>query len=335
MKKVSQKDIAESLNVSRVTVTKALQDHPDIVLKTRERIQERAAEMGYIPDFIGRSLSSKRTQTIGIILPKIAHSFFAWSIESFYKEAKKRGYHIIPMISFEDQENELDNIKTLLSMRVDGIIIDVAGNCEENTNYEIAKRTGCKVLFYDRFPTNSRDAAIVTNDREIASELTKLLINKGCKKIFHFAGPYSLNISMERQRGYEEAMSEHKLMKYIYSVDMNKESGYEAMMKLAKNNEVPEAIFTVNDSVAHGVYKAAKELGLNIPGDIAVAGFGDVTISYLLDPPMTTVRIPVEEMTKAALDTLIDMIENDKESKKKISFPSEIIERESTNKTKL
>lgn len=330
MEKISQKDIAESLNISRVTVTKALNDHPDIALKTRKIVKQKADEMGYIPDFIGRSLSSAKTKNLGIILPKIAHSFFALSVEKFYEAAREQGYHIIPMISFENQDIELENIKTLLSMRVDGIIIDAAGNSVENTNYLLAKKAGCKVAFYDRFPVNCKDVAVVTNDRESSYQVTKLLIEKGYKNICHFAGPSSLNISIERQKGYEEAMAEFKLTKNIVSVHLTPESGYDAMMDLANNDHIPEAIFCVNDSVAHGIYKAAKELGLRIPEAIALAGFGDIESSGLLSPPMTSVRIPIEEMTKKCVETIIDMIENNKQTSVKIIFPSEIIERQST-----
>src|SRR6056297_1019928 len=114
MKKISQKDIAESLNLSRVTVTKALKEHPDVSDETARRVKSKAQEMGYIPDFIGRSLSSKRTYNLGLVVPKIAHSFFSYSIEKIYEAAYKRGYNIIPMVSFEDCTKELEHITTLL-----------------------------------------------------------------------------------------------------------------------------------------------------------------------------------------------------------------------------
>jgi len=327
MKKVNQKDIAESLNVSRVTVTKALKDHPDIAKKTRELIKSKAIEMGYFPDFIGRNLSSKRTYAIGIVLPKIAHSFFAYSVESFYEASREKGYHIIPMISFEKQVNELENIKTLLSMRVDGIIVDIASDSTSESNYELVKRIGCKLLFYDRCPANGNNESIVTNDRESACAMVKMIIDKGYRKIYHFAGPSFLNISTDRRNGYEDAMDEKQMLKYILNVNLNSQSGYDAMMKLADNKEIPDAVFAVNDSVAHGIYKAAHELGLNIPGDIAVAGFGDIEYSKLLTPPLTSVRMPIKEMTAEAVNTIIEMIEGKRESIGKKIFLSKIIQR--------
>jgi DNA-binding LacI/PurR family transcriptional regulator len=329
MKKVNQKDIAASLNISRVTVTKALKDHPDIAVKTRELIKQKAKELGYVPDFIGRSLSSKRTHIIGIVLPKIAHSFFSYSVEKFYEAALKKGYHVLPMISFEDDEVESKNIQTLLSMRADGLIIDVAGKCKESSHYEFAKRSGCKILFYDRCLNNTKDGAILTNDRKSAYDLTKLMIKKGYKRICHFAGPSLLSIASERQRGYEDAMKEENLIKNICNVDFTIKGGYNAMMKLANENELPEAIFAVNDSVAHGIYDAVNELGLKIPGDIAVAGFGDIESSRFLTPPLTSVSMPISEMTKSAINTIIDMIETNSDFKERVIFNSTIVIRNS------
>ena len=160
MPKVNQKDIAESLNISRVTVTRALKGHPEIAKETIRKVKDRALEMGYIPDFIGRSLSSKRTYIIGLVLPKIAHSFFSYSIERMYEASRERGFNLIPTVSFEEQERELDNIRTLLSMRVDGIILDIAQNSLNNSSYELARRTGSEVMRMPCMKHKSRDIFI-------------------------------------------------------------------------------------------------------------------------------------------------------------------------------
>jgi DNA-binding LacI/PurR family transcriptional regulator len=330
MRKVSQKDIASSLNISRVTVTKALKDHPDIAADTIQKVKDKALEMGYIPDFIGRSLSSRRTQTIGIMVPKIAHSFFSYSIEKIYEAAHERGYNIIPMVSFEDQKQERENIITLLSMRVDGIILDPAQNSVDNSNYELAVTAGCKVVFYDRCLAGHVNGSIVTDDRHGAYNLTRYLIEKGYRRIYHFAGPSALNICDERRKGYEAAMNEHKLLCHILNVQLERKSGYEAILRMHKENELPDAIFAVNDPVALGIYDAARELGLAIPGDIAVAGFGDVTTSAIICPAMTTVKPPLDDMARAAVEDIIDMIENDLDAGEQKIFPSRLIEREST-----
>ena len=330
MSKVSQKDIAESLNISRVTVTKALQEHPEIAKDTIRKVKEKALEMGYIPDFIGRSLSSKRTYTIGLVVPKIAHSFFSISIEHMYEASRMKGYNLIPTVSFEDSERELDNIRTLLSMRVDGLILDMAQNALNNTAYELAVKAGCKVLFFDRCPASFSGDAVLANDRDASYKLTQVLLGKGYRKIYHFAGPPYLNISQDRKRGFEDAMQEAEVPSHVFGVDLEKESGKRALEILAEKGELPEAIIAVNDPVAHGIYEAANELGLNIPGDMAVAGVGDVDASAMLNPPMTSIKPPLEQMAKTAVDTLIRMIEGPATEGKRQVFPAEIMERKST-----
>ncbi len=310
-------------------MTKALQDHPEIAKETIRKVKERAKEMGYIPDFIGRSLSSRRTRTLGVVFPKIAHSFFSYSIERMYMTAREYGYNLIPTVSFEDEERELDNIRTLLSMRVDGIILDVAQNCRQNTAYELARQAGCKVLFFDRHPYSFTQSSVVTNDMKASYELTKLIIKKQYRRIYHFTGPSYLNISYERKRGYELAMVEADLPSHLFPVDLTRKSGRQALLKLAKSGDLPDSIFAVNDPVAHGIYDAAKELKLTIPGDLAVAGFGDIDASSLLQPPLTSIKPPLDKMSESAITTLIQMIDEDREVSEIMIFDSVIMERDS------
>lgn len=330
MSKVKQKDIAKSLNISRVTVTKALQEHPEIARDTIRKVKEKALEMGYIPDFIGRSLSSNKTFTLGLVVPKIAHSFFSYSIEQMYEAARLKGYNIIPTVSFEDTDREIENIKTLLSMRVDGLILDIAQNSLNNSSYELAMKMGCKVIFFDRCPSPFFGSSVVTDDRDAAYRLTRALLDKGYKSIYHLAGPQYLNISDERKRGYENAMLEAQLPSHVLGVDLKREGGCRALKILAKKGELPEAIFAVNDPVAHGVYDAARELGISIPGDIAVTGFGDLNTSAMLAPPLTSIKPPLKQMALASVNSLIQMIENNTTEGERQVFASQLVEREST-----
>jgi LacI family transcriptional regulator len=331
MPKVNQKDIADSLNISRVTVTKALGNHPDIALKTRQRVKEKAQELGYFPSFIGRSLSSRRTHTIGLVIPKISHSFFYFSIEKMYEIARESGYTIIPMVSFEDCVKEIENVKTLLSMNVEAIILDSSQNSLDDNSYQLIKNAGCKFLYYDRLPVNGDEtSAVLMDDKGGAMKSTEYLIRKGYKRIAHFAGPDNLNISFNRRLGYEEMMSRYDLKPGIIPVHLTEESGYRTFKEIVKNNDLPDAIFAVNDPVAHGVYRACKELKLNIPGDIAVMGFGDVEKSAFLDPPMTSVRPPIEKMAEEAIHLVFKMIDDDVDIRGKIIFPCDLIERSST-----
>lgn len=313
MRKVKQLDIAKALNISRVTVTKALLDSPDIGLATRNLVKAKAEELGYFPNFTGRNLSSKRTFTIGLIVPKIAHSFFSTSIESFYEAAIAKGYYIIPTISFENSRIEADNIKVLLSMGVDGIIIDPAENVENYKMYDRIINSGVKLIFYDRFPIRFKHTGVVCNNKEAAMNAVNYIIAKGIKEIVHFTGTQQLNICRHRLEGYKSALESASIKynsKMVVSTGLSEKDGYDSFIKYYVKHGCPRAVFAVNDSIAVGIYKAAALLKLRIPNDISVVGFGDIEMAHMVSPSLTTVHIPIKEMCFETINQLISSIEN-------------------------
>lgn len=330
---VSQKDIAAALNLSRVTVNKALNNDHDIATNTRELVREKAREMGYIPDMIGRSLSSKKTYTIGVVLPKIAHSFFSKSIEYMYEAAQHQGYNIIPMISFEKTENELKNIETLLSMRVDGIIIDPATNTTDYAIFNTVQKRNTPMVFFDRYPVKLKENAVVGNDFTMAKKATQLAIDQGCKKIVHFYGPQHISIGNDRLKGFKEALAENGFTwdeNMAVASGYTFEDGYQTFKKFMEEGHETDFILAVNDSCAHGIYKAAQEAGKKVPEDFGVIGFGDVEISPLLNPPLTSVKMPLRKMAESAVQLLIDQIENKNRKKSQIIVHDcQIMERKS------
>jgi DNA-binding LacI/PurR family transcriptional regulator len=313
MKKIKQIDIAKALNISRVTVTKALLDSPDISIVTKKMVKAEAEKLGYFPNFTGRNLSSKKTFTIGLVVPKIAHSFFAHSIESFYEAAIARSYYIIPTVSFENNKIEERNIKVLLSMGVDGIIIDPSGDVEDCKIYDRILHSGTKLIFYDRYPVDSKYARVVCNNKEAAKNAVSFIISKGIREIVHFTGSQQLNICKDRTEGYIAALDSAGIKldkKMIVSAGLTEKNGYDSFIEYFIKNGCPRAVFAVNDPMAVGIYKAAATLKLRIPLDLSVVGFGDIEISQLVSPQLTTVHIPIKEMCLETIKRLIAMIEN-------------------------
>ncbi|MCD6354365.1 MAG: LacI family DNA-binding transcriptional regulator [Prolixibacteraceae bacterium] len=332
MGKVSQKDIALALNLSRVTITKALQDHPDIALKTRKLVKDKAAELGYVPNFIGRSLSSSKSYSIGICLPKIAHSFFSHSVEYMYEAANKLGYQIIPAISFESGLNEKKNLESLLSMGCEGIIIDTASGVTDFEMYDFLKRAEIQTVFYDRFPSNYEGYGVCGNDLQGAESLTRFVISKGYKKIICMAGPKSISVGRDRLQGFLNAHEStgHELNPSdIIEVDMTEKDGYDKFIGYFISNGTPDAVVCVNDSVALGVYKAAAKVGISIPKDVAVVGYGNLNSGQLITPALTTCNIPVQKMCNATVDLLVKLINNTPVADKVIQFDDEIVIRDS------
>jgi len=325
---VTQKEIAVALSLSRATITKALKDHPDIAADTVKRVKGLAKSLGYTPNYIARSLSSRQTNLIGVIFPKISHSLFSTAIESVYESVSERGFEIIPMISFEDTSRDKRIMETLMSMRVAGIIADISQDTQNNELYETAKKSGVPVIFLDRAIEDGSFSRVTVNDYESAFDVINYVISIGYTKIAHFAGLNRINIGKNRCNGYKDALKQNGIPvnpDWIYEGGFTADFGYVGLKKLLNSNEMPEMIFAVNDSVAHGIYKAAKELNIRISEDLGVIGFGDIEHSQLLTPPLASVHIPIESMAQKAVELLFDEIASPNDTEPQhLAFKTEI-----------
>ncbi len=336
--KVNQQYIANLLKISRVTVTKALQEHPDIAKSTVKKVKELADELGYIPNIVGRNLSTKKTGTIGLIVPKINHSFFSTIIEEMYTKAKVLGYQIILMVSFENEESELANVKSLLSMNVDGIIIDSVSTSDKDKSYELILKHKKPLIYIDRKPRSIKKVeSIVFDDFNLSYKLTKGLIDKGYKNIMCITGSQEINICYNRLTGFKGAMKESKLdirKDTVLMAGLDKHSAFDVFDKYVESNsKLPDAVVCVNDSVALGVYKACKKHDINIPDDIGVIGFGHVSASNLVQPPLSTVKLNLQKASFTAVENLIALI-NNKPVRKNTVIEGEVIFRESVKQKK-
>ncbi|MFY0654959.1 MAG: LacI family DNA-binding transcriptional regulator [Cyclobacteriaceae bacterium] len=331
--KINQQYIADLLKVSRVTVTKALQDHSDIAPETRQKVKDMAEQLGYIPNGIGRSLSTKRTHTIGIVVPKINHSFFASVIEDMYSTAAKHGYKILMMVSFENEEIEYNSVKTLLSMNVDGILIDPSSDTSSDKSFSLIEKHHKPLMFFDRNLRTFDSSGVYFDDYNLSYKLTMEMIKRGYRKFAYITGPQQINISYERLSGFKSALSDAGIEQpksWIIKSELERDNGCDAFkLFLQTSEERPEAVLCVNDSIALGVYDACASEGLSIPEDLAVAGFGNVLISSLVQPPLTTVNLFEKEASVKAVENLIKMIESDNSEMDDEIFDGEIIMRES------
>jgi len=332
---VKLSDIAEKLNVSVVTVSKALRDHPDISEKRKTNIRDTAEKMGYTPNFMARNLSSKKTNTIGVVVPKIAHFFFGSIIDRLYDLAFENGYEIILTVSRESEEHEKKQIQTLLSMKVDGIIVSLS---EETKNYSIfdtVKKNGIPIVFMDRIPNIEDINKVFVDDRTGAFNAVEHMIKLGYKEIGHFAGYFDLNIGLERYSGFADAMNKYNIPindEWVCRGDFGELSGYESFMKLYKAKNLPKVILTVTYPVALGVYKAVHELGLKIPDDIDLICFSNAAEQDYLSPPLSCVDQNTNLIAEHSINLLLDLINNkDNTVPKSIEIPTSLILRGTCN----
>lgn len=311
-KPVTLSDIARRLKLSTVTISKALRNHPDISPTTVKLIKSVADEMGYTPNIMARNLSARRSNTIGLVVPKIAHFFFGSIIENIYDVAYANNYETILTVSQENSEREKKQLQTLLAMKVDGIIISISQETNDYSIFEMIERRGVPIVFIDRIPDISMPHNSVTcDDKGGAFKAIEHAINLGYKKIAHFAGYTHKNIGRDRLQGFVDAMQKHNLeikSDWIKEGGFGEEYGYKAFMDLYNNNDLPDLIFAVTYPVALGIYEAANEVGLRIPEDVDVICFGNNKRQKYLSPPLSCVDQPTDLLTKAAMDILFENI---------------------------
>lgn len=332
MSDITQKYIAEKLNLSRVTVTRALLNDPRIAESTRNKVQEFATKHGYVPNFVGRNLASKRSNTIGLSLPKINHSFFANVTEAIFKECKEKGYNVIPMISFENHEQESENLKTLLSMQIDGIIANISVDTRETKVYEMIRTRKIPIVFFDRVIDNGHFDVVILDDEKSGYNAVMHAVQNGYKKFAHLAGYSHINIGYQRLKGFKNALIDSGIPvrdEWIIQGGFDQKDGYNGAMKLLQASDRPDFIFAFNDIVAKGVYEAAAELDISIPEQLGVIGFGNLELGTLLNPTLTTIDIPIEKLAGTTVKQLINKIKDPKCEKTKKVIKTQIVVRRS------
>jgi len=312
-KQVTLNDIAQKLGVSMITVSKALRGHPDISHNTAELIKRTADELGYSPNFMARNLAARKSNTIGVVLPQIAHHFFSSIMDHIYSYARVNNYEVFLTVSQENAEMQKKQIQTLLSMRVDGIIISISQDTEDFGIFEAAMNRQIPLVFMDRIPNLSNCNTVTVDDRGGAYKVIDHAIKLGYKKIGHFAGYTNINIGRERMHGFRQAMSDHGLeinYDWILEGDFGEKSGYDSFMKLYHEKNLPDLILAVTYPVAIGIYMAAQEVGMKIPDDIDLICFGNSQVQNFLSPPLSCVNQPTEQLAAKSMELLLDNIDN-------------------------
>lgn len=326
MVNIRQSDIARELNVSRVTVSKALRDHPDISPEMKKRVNETVKKMGYIPNLIARQLNSRKTFTLGIVVPDLENSFFSYMVDSMIDHATEENYHVILTVSREKESVEIKNIKNLIGMRVDGLLVCNSQESQDTSIYSQIRKMKIPLVFFDRMVKIRGFTKVVFDDRNGALSALSQVIRSGFTRIAHFAGYSGINIGRERCEGYLSALKMHGLpirKKWIIEGGFEKNDGYGSFMKLLATGEMPEIIFTVNDRVALGVYRAAKESGIKIPSDVSVMGYGFRETTDFFSPPLAVINQDPRKMGLIAMKTLIGEIDSRQGRKPVTTYISE------------
>jgi DNA-binding LacI/PurR family transcriptional regulator len=321
--KVTIKDIARELGISPSTVSKALKGHPDISASTRRSVNELVEKWNYHPDPIALSLKFGLTKTIGVIVPEIVHYFFSTVISGIEDLAYDSGYHVMFCQSNEIYEREVKSVETLMSSRVDGILVSLSKTTFNFDHFRNIIDANIPLVFFDRICESIETDRVVVDDETGAYEAVKHLIKGGCRNIVHLCGPQNLMIGTGRKEGYLRALRECGLPvveSNIVRCDTAEEAGI-IVPGLLKRKNRPDGIFAVNDLTAVETMKIIKKAGLIIPDDIALVGFTSGMISDLTDPTLSSVEQHGYEIGTEAVRLLIKRIEK----KNKLSSQTVVI----------
>ncbi|AGA78119.1 LacI family DNA-binding transcriptional regulator [Echinicola vietnamensis] len=335
-------DIAKNLGVSPTTVSRALNDHPAVNPKTKKRIFDAADQMGYQSNVFASNLRSKRTNNIGIIVPRLNSSFQSSVLAGMEKVANEAGYNLIISQSLESYEKEKANARSMFNSRVDGLLVSLAGDTDKTKHFQPFMDKGTPILFFDRVASQSGHTGVVIDNSQAGYNATQHLIQQGCKNIIHVLGNLKINVYGERLKGYKYALMDHDIpftQENILHSDLNEEAGEDIAHKILSMDPLPDGLFVSNDACAASCIRSLKQAGIKIPEDIAVVGFNNDMISRLIEPNLTTTHYPGYEMGEVAMKNLINHLTDNTEgvlhNTNTITLRSELIIRASSLKKKL
>lgn len=334
---IKLKDIAKELNISVTTVSKALKDYPDISKETKDRVRLLVQKWNYVPNFHASNLRTKRTNTIGVIIPEVVHHFFSQVVSGIMEECESRNFVPILLQSNEKFETENNQINLLKKYQVDGVLLSLSNETEETEHLDEIKKLGTKVVLFDKVDWNFKCSKVIIDDYDAAYNATEHLIRTGCKNIAHIAGPLIPRNAKDRLKGYRDALIKNgfdfNTDKVYRTHDSTFEEGYAQAMKILTQHPKTDGVFCVTDMLAIGAMAAIKDKCLKIPNDISVIGFSDWFMASVVSPSLTTIKQPGYEMGKEAARLLIEEIEFPHEENytfKKVIIPTELIIRNST-----
>lgn len=327
------KDIARKLKISPSTVSRALKNHPDISEATKKAVNDLARKLNYQPNAVALSLKQSRSNTIGVIIPEIVHYFFSSVISGIEDVAYDAGFNVIICQSNERYDREVENVKTLLAHRVDGILVSVSKETRNYDHFQYIRKNKIPLVFYDRIAPGIKTDQVIIDDFDAAYQATKHLTDIGRKRIAHFTAPQNLLIAQQRKEGYLKAIEEAGLKTgedLIFQAD-SFEKARTTVLDIYKNKIEIDGIFAVNDLTAIGAMQTLLKRGINVPEEVAVVGFSDGRFSGITDPTLTSVDQHGYEMGTVATEMLLKRITSEKDySSRTQVLNANLIVREST-----
>jgi len=326
------KEIANRLNVSVSTVSRALHNHPSIGLRTKMQVQKLAQELNYEPNQAAISFKQGKTMILGVILPNLGEEYFSMAINGIEDVATTNKYTVLIGQSHDDIDREQQIVDAMRRQRVDGLIVSLSKTTKTFEHFEQLKKYNIPVVFFDRVPELPDAYTVSCNLENSSIELVDWLVSKGHKQIGFIKGPDTLIHSKQRLTGYYEGLKKHKLKAdtaFVVTTDLSKKKTQDAMHKLLALKNRPTAVIAFNDYVALDATKYTRSQGLKINKDISFVSYANLPItSYMDDPPLASVeQFPYRQAEKAT-DVLLQLIQSkgaDENIPRKIVLESKVV----------
>ncbi len=335
MDNITLKMLAKELNLSTAAISKALRDSHEISLETKQRVQELATRLNYIPNAYAGSLRRKKSKTIAVVLPEVADSFFSLAINGIEAVAEEKGYHVLIYLTHENFCREQAILKNFQSGRVDGVLMSLTAETDSYQHICDLSSKQIPLVFFDRVCDDVNTSKITTNDFESSYLATQHLIDCGCKRIAILSISNHLSISNKRLEGYQQALRDHlpdhSPVNVVFCGD-DSLTNNRFLNKIMKEEDRPDGIIATVEKFTTNIYLTCKELQLSIPEDVKVISFSNLSTATILNPSLTTVTQPAFEMGRAAANTLFNALEkkNGVLYDENRVIPSELIVRGST-----
>jgi LacI family transcriptional regulator len=302
-------DIAQQLEISSATVSRALQDHPAINKNTRKKIQETAKALGYRQNNFASNLRKQKTNTIGVLVHELQSNFITSVLAGIENITTAEGYDIIIAHSSESAKKEEANADNLFHKRVDGLIASLSFDTENLDHFKKYEEKNIPLVFFDRVEENTNSTKVIIDNYKCGYQATQHLIEQGCKKIVLVTASLKRNVYAQRHKGYTDALYDNKInydKKLVLIKDLSEQCGIEAANEILKMKPLPDGAFITNDFTAAVCMQTLKQNGINIPEDIAIVGFNNDAISKIVEPQLTTIDYPGFDVGEIAARNLIN-----------------------------
>jgi LacI family transcriptional regulator len=307
-KKVTIYDLAKLLNISPATVSRSLNDHPSISDSTKKMVLAMANEKGYRANKFAANLSNQKSNTIGVIVPRLNSYFMSTVLAGIEQVANKVGYSLIISQSLESEEKEKINAKTLLNSGVDALLVSLAYESNDYGHFQEYTHRKIPLLFFDRVIDLPHCTTILIDNKAAGYEATKHLLEMGCKNLLHVSGSLQRSLYVDRFKGFKEALWENNMPvgdDHLMETDLDTKKVKSVVDRIKTSPRKIDGLFVASDNFAANCIKELQEEGFNVPGDIKVVGFNNDPVSEIISPHLTTIDYPGFKMGVLAGESII------------------------------